>query len=206
MEMNTRHESDQLSAAHYDRKWREIIAQMPQGGDYCFYMRQYGYDIIKAEIDKCGMVFDYACGLGILTHQIQQELECLCYGCDISEVAAKYARELLGSKQSVHVGAHFKGCPILGKKYDYIIATYFIEHIPDPAAWVREALTFGKRVIASIPNNFKRAGEHSLMAWNDWPSFYAIFSEFAVRRIDEGKYHPWLPAAYHHPTFIFSKK
>jgi len=208
--VNTRFEKDQLSAEHYNRKWREIIKQMPQGGDYCFYMRQYGYDIIKDAIEPESLIFDFACGLGIIDIQLHNEKDCFICGCDISKVAVDYLKcNLYGGHTEPPIikvaDRIFKNPDKPRKEYDYILAIYFLEHVPDPVDWLDHAFKFGKKVIFSIPNNFKQAGEHELMAWHDWPSFYGLFRDFKLTRIDEGKYHKWLPEAYHHPTFICEK-
>ena len=88
------------SAKHFDAKWREVISQMPQGGDYCFYMRQYGYDIIKDVIKPYSYIFDFACGLGVIDGQLAREKGCKCSGADISSVAAMYA---INENQMLHV-------------------------------------------------------------------------------------------------------
>lgn len=194
---------DQTTVAHYDAKWRDVISKMPQGGDYCFYMRQYGYDIIKEFVPRESKIFDFACGLGVLPGQLAREKHCLCYGVDMSPVAVEYARERNLVNASEGTG-FFRARGV--SEYDIVIATYFIEHIRNPVAWMREALSYGGAVIVSIPNNFSRAGEHVNMAWDSLESFYALFAEFQLNRLDVGRYHPYLPAAYHHPTFLIQKK
>jgi hypothetical protein len=44
------------------------------------------------------------------------------------------------------------------------------------------------------------------MKWSNWKTFYNLFKEFKIKRIDEGKYPSNLIGAYRNPIFIFEKK
>lgn len=57
---------------YYNERWTRIIKLLPMGGDYRFDRRQEGYDIIKNIISSGSKVFDYACGLGLISIQLQK--------------------------------------------------------------------------------------------------------------------------------------
>jgi len=185
--------TDMFSEKYWNGKWSEVISKLPNGGKYFFNHRQHGYNIIKSAVARNSSVFDYACGLAIIDAQLRKEKACRVNGCDLSSIAVEYAKKETG-------GDFRKGSEIFGGPYDYILAIYFLEHITNPASWCAKALKHGKRIIAALPNNFKRAGEHTKMAWTSWKSFYEIFSEFKIERIDEGKYPTTgLHDAFKHP-------
>lgn len=159
---------------YFDSKWRKIISKTPQGGEYHFYMRQYGYDLIKKEIPNNSVVYDYACGLGVIDKQLIEGKKCVCDGCDFSKIARKYATE--GGMRRV-IKSGFLQCPDKDK-YDYIFAIYFIEHISTPVEWLTEALRYGRKVVITIPNDFIKKGEYINMQWNSWETFFALFKDF----------------------------
>jgi 2-polyprenyl-3-methyl-5-hydroxy-6-metoxy-1,4-benzoquinol methylase len=186
------------SPEYYDDKWAKVAKAMPKGGDYRFDQRRNGYKIICDYIGENKRVFDFACGLGVIGGMLGEQ-GCQVNGCDYSQFAVNYAVK--------HYGGDFRcSDKIWGDSYDYIIACYFLEHIKDPVGWLREMLKHGKKVICSIPNDFRRHGEHSDMAWKDWETFYELFSPFDVVRIDEDKWESSTQRAWRHPTFVFSIK
>jgi 2-polyprenyl-3-methyl-5-hydroxy-6-metoxy-1,4-benzoquinol methylase len=184
-------------AEYFNKKWKEIINLLPNGGRYRFDLRQSAYDIIKNYVKKGSNIFDYACGLGIIDIQLEKENNCKVYGCDISEVAVDYINWQTKGKFKI-TNEFFKQKK---KKYDYILAIYFIEHINNPVQWCERALEYGNEIIAVIPNDFHRHGEHSLMQWSNWDEFYALFSKYKIKRLDEGKYDEELVRAFKHPIF-----
>jgi 2-polyprenyl-3-methyl-5-hydroxy-6-metoxy-1,4-benzoquinol methylase len=180
----------------YDDRWTGIINKMPIGGDYRFDQRKGGYNLIADYIGTGKNVFDYACGLSVLGKILKDRGNRVC-GCDFSKVAIDYA------KRTVSEG-FYQSDQIYGK-HDYIVASQFIEHIVDPATWVREAFKNAPVVICSIPNNFHVRGDHHLMQWKSFDEFYKLFAEFDIERIDEGKY-VGTHTAWQHPTFVFKEK
>ncbi len=184
---------------HYNTKWERIIPQLPDGGDYRFDMRQYGHDIIKDAIPNGSKVFDFACGLGIIGKQLEDEKQCRVNGNDFSDVAISYV-------QMKCKGDYRKGSEIFGGNYDVIIAIQFLEHIDDPVKWLNDCFKHAPRVICAIPNNFRKIGEHTDMQWNNWESFEHLFNGFIFKRLDLGKYPQNISKAYHHPILEFKKK
>jgi len=163
---------------HYNNKWKRIISGLPNGSNYRYDLRQYNYDFIKGRIPRLSKIFDFGCGLGIIDIQLFKEKDCDVYGCDTSNVAVDF----INSKFDIDrfcVGDRF-----FGKGYDYILAIHFIEHISNPVEWMREALEYGKRVIFTIPNNFRCSGEHENQQWHDWNEFHFLFQEFNLIRLD----------------------
>jgi len=149
-----------MSAEFYDGKWSKVISLLPKGGDYNFPERQSSFDKIKEMIPDGSKVFDYACGLGMIDIQLANEKGCKISGCDYSKVAIDF----INSK----VKGDFKTCDyIFGNKYDFILAIAYIEHITNPREWIDEALKKCKTLICTIPNNFRKVGEHVNMQWEN---------------------------------------
>jgi hypothetical protein len=184
---------------YFDKKWQKVISLMPNGGDYRFDLRQYGYDLIKNEIPEGAKVFDYAAGLGVIDIQLEKEKGCKVSGNDFSKVAVEYLSEK--SK-----GNFQQTGEIFGGPYDVVIAIYFLEHIPNPVEWLDLMLDHSEKVICAIPNNFTRNGEHYDMQWTSWDTFYELFKKFKTERIDEGKYPAGLTRAFQHPIITFERK
>ena len=187
----------EYDSKYYDNKWTEIIKQMPKGGQYRFDLSKHSYNIISDHIGTGKKVFDYACGLGVLGQYLHTtDL----YGCDFSQVAVDYASQYGNFKTTGE---------IFGDKYDYVIASYFLEHIKDPVKWVNDSLDKAKSVICSIPDNLRQQGEHSDMQWNSWDSFNELFKDFKVKQIDikddVSLYPNELPHAFKHPIMEFTK-
>lgn len=190
--------TDRFSEAYWNQKWTGIISKLPDGGDYFFNHRQYGYDIIKASILDGSRVFDFACGLGIIDRQLREEKKCRVSGCDLSSVAVAHARKIT-------TGDFRKGSTIFGGPYDAILAIQFLEHIDDPVEWCRRALGFGYQILAELPNNFRRTGEHTKMAWTSWENFFELFKEFLIDRLDLDMYPENLQGAFKHPVVRIAK-
>ena len=188
---------DMTSAEYFDQKWREIIPKMPAGGPYRYDLRKHGYQIIVDYINGGSSVFDYACGLPIISKMLADQKGFAVSGCDISPVAIEYAKSIF---YDFYIGEEILG------HYDYIIASYFLEHIKDPVGWLQGALMRAPEVICSLPNNFKHTGEHVLMAWASWDEFNDLFKDFFHYRIDIGKYPADLKKDFQHPIVIFKNK
>jgi SAM-dependent methyltransferase len=183
---------------YFDRKWLEVIPQMPNGGSYHFNLRQFGHDIVKDNIKDNSKVFDFACGLGVVDKQLNKEKGCNVYGCDYSKVAVDYCNDNID-------GTFKQGSEIFGDKYDYILALHYLEHIKDPVKFINTCLRKGKKLICILPNNFSHHGEHIDMQWDNWDSFYELFKGFKIKRLDKA-YPESLPRAFKHPIISFEKK
>jgi len=191
--------NNMTSAEYFDNKWRPIIKAMPNGGAYRYDLRKYGYQIIVNYIDTYNFVFDYACGLPVISKMLADQKHCIVSGCDFSPVAIEYANEIL--KESC-----FYQSGLICGQHDYIIASYFLEHITDPVEFIRMALIHAPVVICSLPNNFKHTGEHIDMQWDSWDEFNELFKKFHHFRIDEGKYPSELKRDFCHPIVVFQNK
>lgn len=188
------------SADHYDAFWKAIIKALPKGGSYRFDMRDEGYNIIKDTIPEGSKVFDYACGLGIISIKLSKEKDCSVYGCDWSAVAVEYVNMNITKGEFRHTDE------IFGGKYDYIIVSHFLEHLEKPVEFLSEVFKHTDKAIISLPNNFRHVGEHVNMQWSNWAEFNNLFSDYDIERIDEGKYTSKTQSAWQHPIFIFKEK
>jgi len=182
---------------YYDNKWVEVIKQLPKGGLYRFDLRKHSYQIIANYIGKDKKVFDYACGLGIIGKYLHNtDL----YGCDFSSVAVEFASQF---------GKFEVSNEVFGSDYNFVIASYFLEHTKEPVKWINDALKKSDNVICSIPNDFRQQGEHIDMQWNSWESFNDLFKEFKIKRLDvlndKNLYPNDIPQAFKHPIVEFTR-
>jgi len=180
---------------HYNEFWGDIIRQLPKGGSYRFDMRAEGYQKIMDLIPEGSKVFDYACGLAMVSIKLAKEKKCVVAGCDFSDVAVKFAKEKSG-------GDFRTTDKVFGGPYDYIILSHYLEHVKDPAEMLRVMFKKAKNIIVSLPNNFRRVGEHVNMQWGDWDEFKFLFKEFSYERVDNG-YSTKTHHAWHRPIFLF---
>jgi hypothetical protein len=189
---------NQTSKEYFDKKWEGVIKQLPSGGNYRFDLRKHGYQIIVDYIEKYKKVFDFACGLGIIDKMLVDQNQNKVSGCDFSQVAVKYCNDT--------IDGDFKETGDIFGEHDYIIAIYFLEHIPNPVEWLKECFKHAPKVICALPNNFNRNGEHKDMQWGSWDEFNELFKDYKITRIDEGKYPDRFCAAFKHPIFVFEEK
>ena len=192
--------NDMTSAEYFDNKWKPIIKAMPNGGAYRYDLRKYGYNIIVDYIKRESRVFDYACGLPVVSKMLIDNKDCIVAGCDFSSIAIIYAKTELPKYEWK------KSSEIFGTYYDYIIASYLLEHLEYPVEFVDYALRFTNELICSLPNNFKHTGEHINMQWDSWDSFNKLFKDFHHFRIDIGEYPPDLKKDFQHPIVVFKRK
>ncbi|MBI5061118.1 MAG: methyltransferase domain-containing protein [Candidatus Aenigmarchaeota archaeon] len=105
--------------------------------------------IISDIIEKNSTVMDIGCGDGRLLNRLRAEKRAHGEGIDVSATAAKRCREKGMKCTVVDIQKKFR----LSKKYDYIVITDVLEHIPNPE-FVMENLrdSFNKKLIISLPN------------------------------------------------------
>jgi hypothetical protein len=181
---------------YYDARWEKTISLLPNGGDYRIDLRNRAWKIIADYIGNDKKVFEFATGVSNLPEYLKDN-NCKVSGCDFSQVAVDFASEF---------GNFKKSDTIFGSDYDVITACQFIEHILDPAKWIREALEKAPIVICSIPNNFRQVGDHYQMQWKNWVEFDKLFEEFEVVRLDTPEMYAGNHVAWNHPIFTFKLK
>jgi len=181
---------------YYDKRWLETIALLPTGGAYRLDLRNRAWKIIADYIGKDKKIFEFATGVSNLPEYLKDN-NCKITGCDFSQVAVDFAKEF---------GDFKKTDEIYGDNYDFITACQFIEHIKDPASWIREALNKAPEIVCSIPNNFRQVGDHYLMQWKNWEEFNRLFEEFEINRLDTPEMYAGNHSAWNHPVFTFKKK
>ena len=183
----------------YNKKWADVIKKLPKGGSYHLDLRQHGHEIVKDHIEEGSSVFDFACGLGVVSSQLEAEKQCKTAGCDISEVAVNYVKE--------HTDGDFRVTDeMFGEHYDCVIALQFLEHIPNPVEWLNYTFKYTEKIICSLPNNFNHTGEHTNMQWSSWGQFQKLFKGFTWKRVDKDKYPSGLAHPFKHPIVIFTKE
>ena len=191
--------NDMTSAEYFDEKWKPIIKAMPNGGPYRYDLRKFGYNIIVDYVKRDSRVFDFACGLPIVSRMLVDKKDCNIQGCDISGVAITYAIKLIPD-------GIFNKIAFITGGHDYIIASQFLEHLKKPAGWLNYALDYAPEIICGLPNNFKHTGEHVNMQWDSWMEFDRLFKDFHHFRIDVGEYPADLRPDFQHPIVVFKRK
>ena len=171
---------------------------LPRGGNYRFDQRQANYNLIKGLIPDGSKVFDYACGLGVIDIQLSKEKGCKVYGCDYSAVAVEYVNMNIKNGEFRHTDDMF------GSGYDFVLAIAYIEHTKTPTEWIKKALTFGKTVIATIPNNYRRVGEHIDMQWGNEGELDELLKDFKVQKVRD--YKNACHTAWQSPILIITKE
>lgn len=184
-----------VEAKQYDEFWSNIIKNLPRGGSYRFDERKEGYDKMIDLVPEGSKVFDYACGLSMVSIRLAKEKNCKVSGCDFSKVAVDFVKEQSGGDFRVTD-------ELFGDNYDFIILGHFLEHIKTPVEFMKEVVKKCKKVIVSLPNNFRHIGEHANMQWSSWEDWNRMFKDFTYERVDKG-YSKKTHHAWHHPIFLF---
>jgi SAM-dependent methyltransferase len=125
-------------------------------------------------------VLEIGCGLGYLTHALRQA-RYQATGIDISEVAVSAATDRFGP----HFSARRLEQLSETEKYDVVIATEVLEHVPDPEGFVRDALAVlapGGQLVLTSPNRTSYA-ESAVWVTDNPPVHLWWFSERSVATI-----------------------
>jgi SAM-dependent methyltransferase len=149
-----------------------------------------------------GPVLDVGCGRGFLLHALRARGYDV-HGVELSDYAARHARQILGLE--VHVG-DFATAPFLPESFNAIIFWHSLEHLPDPLAAIQRAeslLAPGGYLLVALPNSdsiearlFRGAWFHLdvprhyvhfglkslLMALRDWRFTPRIISHFSLEQ------------------------
>ncbi len=176
-----------ITASYYNKNWWDTFWSKPVA-KWKLDIRQPNYDLVKRLIPAGASVFDYACGLAIISLQLEKEKGCIISGCDISqEIIHK-----VGHK-SFYVGDTIRG------HYDYILLSHFLEHITNPTELLNHCKEHGRNIIIVIPNEFTKKGPHSPMTWRSLKEFERMFK--GVKKV-KSNYPPNIPNKYKFPTYM----
>lgn len=107
------------------------------------------------------LIVELGCGEGYLTYALNSA-GYRCIGVDISQVAVDLARERFDQPKWFMTTNEFL---ISEEKAQLVVALELIEHVPDPVALVRDALSYaspGGRVLITTPN---RDAAHPAIVW-----------------------------------------
>jgi len=132
----------------YDQYW-EIKAGSRIGQLSSFRLSR--AQAIANVIEEGSSVFDIGCGDGAILKYLIMEKGVVARGIDISEKAVNFARS---EGLNVSLGDALNPANLdISSKYDYIILSEIIEHIPNPEKLLLQLRDkFNKALIISIPN------------------------------------------------------
>jgi SAM-dependent methyltransferase len=135
-----------------------------------------------------GRLLDIACGVGYGTRQLTDACPGVAeaLGVDISEEAIVYARGRYGNERT-----RFVACDAMrfedDQGFDTIVSIETIEHLPDPAGFVRRTLGLlrpGGVIVGSVPTTPSvDANPHHLHDFTE-RSFRRLFSGFGLEELD----------------------
>jgi len=133
-----------LEKLDYDRYWQEV-KEVP-----CLKGKLAEREIIFQNLIPAGSrVLNFACGLSALGVYLQREKNCLVHACDVSPLAVA-AQEKAGVAAFV-CDAQKPIC--LKEKYDYIILSEILEHLPFPEKLLGDLRNFTNYFLISVPNS-----------------------------------------------------
>jgi ubiquinone/menaquinone biosynthesis C-methylase UbiE len=132
--------SDINTAEYWDKVWLTEGANTWRLYPKCFMT-------IATMIGKGKNVLELGGGVGILAQEIAKKGNHV-YIIDISESAIEIAWKTRGIPG---LAARMPPIPT-EKKYDYIVATEFLEHLEDPLQLITEAKDLAPRAIYAVPN------------------------------------------------------
>ncbi|MEK7467575.1 MAG: class I SAM-dependent methyltransferase [Planctomycetota bacterium] len=129
-----------------------------------------------------GRLLDVGCGSGTLIRAMR-ELGWVVQGLEPDAEAAKVAREVHGLE--VHVGT-LDGPEFRDTPFDALTAHHVIEHVPDPAAFLREAaarLAPGGKLVVVTPNLRSLGRRRFGAAWVHWdpPRHFMLLTRASLR-------------------------
>lgn len=131
------------TAEHWDKIWNE---------EGCMSWRIYPKTFMKISkiVGWESKVLELGCGVGILLSQLKEQ-DNEVYGIDISKSAIKQMKQIFDIDGEA---GNILTCEIKGK-YDWIIATEFLEHFTDKELKIilEKIKSHGKRFIFAVPND-----------------------------------------------------
>lgn len=131
-----------------------------------------------------GKILDIGCGDGKSLLKLKED-DWDTYGVEISEMASKYAREILGL--NIFTGI-LEDAEFEGEFFDVVLLNNVLEHLSDPATTLKEINRILKndgKVIISIPNVDSFEAKHFKKYWTAWdlPRHLYHFSPVTIKSI-----------------------
>lgn len=152
----TVNESRGLNAAEYDQGWASEWDDMKKFGPFSRHLRRLILDLIRPL--QFEAVLDVGCGQGAFLADLQKEFPRVRpYGVDLSRTAIALARARVR-------GGEFRVLDLasehLAQKFDLVICSEVLEHIPDDVAAMRHlAAMTGKYLVVTTVQGRMRASE-----------------------------------------------
>lgn len=166
----------------YDRyyKYANEIKKVDNPLKYLSEMESCYYPVFKvlSERKKCS-ILEVGCGYGYLTYALKKaDFDVL--GIDISSEAIEFAKSNFGNSYlNISIEDYFNICK---NKYDIIISTEVIEHLPDPNKYLKilsNMLSLHGKIIITTPN--KNYSKRKLIWRTDLPPVHIYwFSKMSV--------------------------
>jgi SAM-dependent methyltransferase len=141
---------------------------------------------------KVDNVVDAGCGEGYAAKAIQQHVpDVKFYGFDLSALALEKARQIHPRMETA--SADITRLPITSKCADLVIALEVLEHIPNPAAAVRELKRISRRyVLISTPNEplfrgLRMLRGDNIRQWGNHPEHVNHWNLFTLQQFVAGQ-------------------
>ncbi len=97
-------------------------------------------------------VLEIGCGTGAVLERLHQQGIGRRYsGVDVSPEAVAFTKQLGLPYERIEVGDGLEAAQLMDRKFDLVVLSHILEHVPEPEALLRSALRAGRAVFVEVP-------------------------------------------------------